>query len=343
VRRNTLTIPMHLGLRGEFRAVVHDGDGVPKRETPYNKNIITAGGLNYFFTGAETAGFCVAGDGNATPSMSDVTLDNYLGKMTTHLGVTGSVNNDPLSGPLWISSEARIQFVPGAFGGSSVNIAEAGFTYGPGALGAVDASTPLFNRGLLVDSLGNPTTVAVAPTEYLDLFWRYTVNIPDNVVGTVVIDVDGVPTNFDFTVRPANLTPVASASVAPWGYMVVLGGSFPNKNAFMPNGVTNPASNTLLNNSMASASGLLEPSTDWPSTTAIMRPTSATPQAYVFGDFFKDIEFIWTLGQGNVVGGIRTLLIYLGWTCWQIEFDPLLPKTDLKQLNITFRISANNA
>lgn len=337
--RKKIVIPMQVGLKGEFRALVHDGKGSVIQETPYGDNIITAGGLNSAFT-SDVGGYCVAGDGNATPDISDVTLDNYLGKMTTHLGVTGSVNNDPMAGDLWIQSEARVQFTPGAFGASPVNIAEAGFTNASGALGVVDASTPLFNRGLLVDSLGAPTTVAVQPTEYLDLFWRYTVKLPYNVAGTVSIDVDGVPTNFNFLMSPANLTPSSTASAAPWGYMTVLSGSFANKNVFMPNGLI--SNDNSLPRSGVSASTLRPPSTDWSTPAVNMRPSTVNLDTYTNGNFYRDVEVIWTLAQGNVVGGIKTILVHLGWTCWQIEFDPVLPKTDLKQLNIIFRLSAAN-
>src|SRR5690606_17397750 len=129
---------------------------------------------------------------------------------------TGTSNTDPLSGDLYLSTTVSTQVVPGAFGVSAVNIAEAGFTVNQTTLAGVDATTNLYSRGLLVEGGGLPTTVAVQPDEYLDMLWEHKVNVPYDSTGSFNLDMDGVPTPFDFTVRPIEFTPNNGGSIAPW-------------------------------------------------------------------------------------------------------------------------------
>jgi hypothetical protein len=332
-----ITVPIKVGLKGEYKAVVHKGDGVPIRETAWGKNIITGLGLDAALT-YEDHGYCVAGNGNATPSISDTTLDSYLGKMSATISRTGSVNSDPGAGQLYISTLVRTQFNPGAFGGSPVNISEAGFTTGAGALSSVNSTTPLFSRGLLVDEFGNPTAVAVQPDEYLDIFWRFTVNLPYNTTGSFNLTVDGVPSVIDYQVRPLRLVPIFGPSNIPWNY--VSGATLPNTqgNIYLVRGL---AGFTLLGDSGVVGTPMVAPSGNitYPSTS---QPTAASYSSYNSGDYYRDITLVWALAQGNVIGGIQTVIVYTGYTCWQLQLDPVINKDDTRQLNLTFRISVEN-
>jgi len=331
-----IIVPLRLGLKGEYKALVHKGDGVAIRETPWGGNIITATGMDRAFI-IQDHGFCVAGDGNATPDISDVNLDSYLGKMSTTISRSGTVNSDPGSGALYLSTIVRTQFIPGAFGGAPVNIAEAGFTCNEGTLAGVNSTTPLFSRGLLVDEFGAPTAVAVQPDEYLDIFWRFTVNLPYNAAGSFNLDIDGVPTAFDFLVRPLDLTPGTSLGTAAWAYVVAASAPNAQGNVYFNNALG--TATDLTRNGVVST-GMVAPSSSI-ATPAANRPVAINWQTYTDGNFYRDVEMIWTLAQGNV-GGILTAVAYLGYTEWQVEFDPVISKDDTRQLNLTFRLSIEN-
>ena len=130
--------------------------------------------------------WCVAGTGNAPPTESDVLLDAYAGRANTAINSVLDINNDAGNLPLYWRVTLRSTFEPGAFGGSSVNIAEAGMAQtSTDAPSSITSTSPLSSRGLLVDSFGNPTTVSVAPSEYLDIIWEYTEYLPYDLAGAV--------------------------------------------------------------------------------------------------------------------------------------------------------------
>lgn len=343
---------------GRFRAVVHTGHtfddegriikrGEVLRETPFGRNTITLTGFNNLLSRTGTTRLAiVAGSGNATPTESDLILTAYLGKMSTRTSVTTSINNDIGSGPLFYRLTYTATFNPGAFGVSSVNVAEAGVTFTEPTLGNINSTTLIGAHGLLVDGGGSPTTVAVAPDEYLDIVWEYTEWLPHDATGTVSIDIDGVPTDHTYYVRPAYLGSWLSGG----GWKPTTYGAASDTAQF-----PDPANEQWMNaiaggvnyqRGSAVAAGPLGVASEGPSGAfdSSLVASSMGLATYATDSKQRGITMAWAPTRGNVGGaGIGAVTLILGHTQWQVSYDPPIEKVASKQLSLTFNLALANA
>lgn len=333
-------------LEGRYKAIKHKGHkfdedgnflefGEVIEETGWGKNIITTVGIDAWMVGGLNM-WCVAGAGNSTPSESNTVLASYAGKQTTR-PITNVVTRqtDPVVGDLYIRTVQRSTFNPGNFGASPVNIAEAGMTFGQSSLALVTASTLLFSRGLLVDGGGLPTTISVAPDEFLDIVWEFTVYVPYDSTGTVSLTIDGVPTNHTYYVRPHRLDGGA------WSWTAnTAGATFMGLAAFTPTigtGTTS-TSGTFLSNGT-----LVAPTVSLPTTTLAFRASTLVNAAYITGSKQRQTNGTWTLANGNAAApGVQLAVVNLGDTQWQVSYNPPIAKTNTKQLNLSFMLSFAN-
>src|SRR5690606_37976758 len=74
-----------------------------------------------------------------------------------------------------------------------------------GSSGIPNNSTPIFNRARVVDEMGNPTTITVLSDEFLEVIYEITLYAIDGATGTLTINIDGTPTNFDYEIRPISM------------------------------------------------------------------------------------------------------------------------------------------
>lgn len=338
--------PVGVRSRGRFRAVVHTGHtydsfgnivrhGIILRETPFGRNTITDGGFDRLLTHTFSSIVMVAGSGNTTPSESDTTLASYLGKSATISSASTTRETTPDSNDeVWWRTTKRYTFGPSSLGGGSVNVAEAGVAFG--SIGSVNSSSPIGARGLLVDDMGNPTTVSVDnDVEYLDLIWEYTEWIPASATGTVELEIDGTPTDFDYEVRPYNFGNTGgSFNSSPW-----VNASSNNIPGWYPAGDStytwSKATNVF--------AGPLDAITGNPlgNGTRAWIPIMSS-STYINGSKTRSLHCTWLPTQGNVVGGIGAVRVDLGHSSWQVGFDPKIAKVDTKQLDLVFTLSMAN-
>ena len=334
-------------LQGRYKAIKHKGHkfdengelvefGEVIEETGWGKNIITLVGIDALLgTGASLELWSVAGTGNATPSEANTVLASYAGKQTTR-PINGVITRqtNPAS-DLYIRLVDRCTFNPGAFGASPVNIAEAGKTFGQSTLGSVNASTQLFSRGLLVDGGGSPTTISVAPDEYLDIVWEFTIYIPYDATGIVSLNIDGTPVDHTYYVRPIRLDGYQKS----WFYVftAVNGSTSLRINAILINaGASSWGFGTALSNAVLST-----PAAD-PSGTALPA-SSVSATAYVAGSKQRQFNAVWTLLSGNAAApGARLVAVSLNWPSFQVSYSPPIAKTSAKQLDLSFMLSFAN-
>lgn len=334
-------------LQGRYKAIKHKGHkfdengelvefGEVIEETGWGKNIITLVGINTWLGSASTLFiWAVAGTSNATPSEANTVLGAYAGRRTAlPVGDTLTRQVDPLAGELYIRNVSRSTFNPGAFGASSVNIAEAGMAM---SSTAPSSSTQLFSRGLLVDGGGSPTTISVAPDEYLDIVWEFTIYVPYGTTGTVSLTIDGVATNHTYVVRPVRLDGfsvwssfAASAGTGP-GYI-------PTITPTLGGADTNSYNGTSVNNGALTA-----PTVNPPMASASHRPTAVSWSAYIAGSKQRQCNATWSLTAGNVAApGVQVAVMGLGWPSFQVSYSPPIAKTASKQLNLSFMLSFAN-
>ncbi len=342
--------PVLVRSTGRFRAVVHTGHeydqfgnitrhGLILRETPFGRNKITLGGFARLLANTASTMVMVAGAGNTTPTEADTVLASYLGKSNTVATQATTRNTTPnVDGDVMWRTTYRITFGPSSMGGGSVNVAEAGVSFGT-AVGSVNSSTQLSARGLLVDGGGLPTTVSVNnATEYLDIIWEYTEWVPASTTGIVSLTIDGVPTNFDYEVRPHYFDNVGgSFNFHGWqnaGSLAIPGYATNNsKSGYPASGATCAFAGPL---------GVITGNALGNSTAANV-PTAMATAAYVAGSKQRTFTCTWLPTEANIAGGgIGALKVNLSHAVFQVGFSPKIAKINTKQLDLGFTFAMAN-
>lgn len=145
-------------LGARFRLVVHKGDiSKPTSQTDWFNNLVLNIGLDRMSVGMWIDRCCV-GTGNSTPVATQTALDSFLASTTSYLvdssrqaGVQTTIS------PYYYWHRQTWRFNPGVATG---NISEVGLGWG---------NTALWNRALIKDGAGDPTTITVLADEYLDV------------------------------------------------------------------------------------------------------------------------------------------------------------------------------
>lgn len=185
-------------VQGRFQLKVYKADGTLKTDTGWFNNLVLDQGLNIMATNSWFNGVAV-GTGNSEPIASQVKLDAESAR--TNKSVAGSTEKGALliTGTTdyyhWHRSAYR--FAAGVF--KNVNLAEVGITSQAGTL---------WNRALLKDTEGNPTTITVLEDEYLDVIVEFRVYCKDEeITGTIdMVNKKGVLIRkVGYKVKPADI------------------------------------------------------------------------------------------------------------------------------------------
>src|SRR5690606_24898680 len=143
----------------------------------------------------------------STPQPTDTSLQSFLGG--GGLVEEGWMIRNTTVSPRSITVGVRIRASEGAVVG---NVAEIALCRG--TTGIPNNSTPIFNRARVVDEMGNPTTITVLSDEFLEVIYEITLYTIDGATGTLTINIDGTPTNFDYEIRPINMNHTSSWVIA---------------------------------------------------------------------------------------------------------------------------------
>jgi hypothetical protein len=172
-----------MGAAGFYRLEVNKAESnLLVKDTGWFKNIITDRGLvewyilpkfGSFDDSGDIASNCCVGTGNTTPATTDVQLAAYLASASsTTGGGTGGYPGKASAGyvaaagaePAYWYARYTYQFGTGVAAG---NLTEVG-TYPGGASYSAD----LFSRALILDDMGNPTSITVLSDEILTVTWE---------------------------------------------------------------------------------------------------------------------------------------------------------------------------
>lgn len=288
-----------MGLSGEYRFVVRDAaTHAVKRETDWMKNLITDAGLNRLGTGG-WFGYCHIGTGSTTPAFGDTGL--AVPAATTASLQSSFTSNS--GSPLYETTTTIVyRFNAGALNG---NYTEVGISWGGGTL---------FSRALIVDGGGSPTTITVASTEYLDVYYRLTV-VPDLSDSSYGVTIGGV--GYTVTRRASSVSYTPS-----WT---------PSNTVWLP-ATASGATVTAYSGNAGAVTG--SPSGDYANFF-----TGATIATYSNNSLINTGTLNFGLGDLNVSGGIKTLLVYNSVGAWQHQFDVAIPKDPTKIMSLTFTLS----
>lgn len=354
-----MSLKTHLGTvlcRGRYKAIVHSGHeldadgrilrhGEIKSETPFGKNLITKLGFDYSLgrTGLGAQPLMVCGPSSSPVSEDDVLMGDAFGYASQFASSTITASNaNPDNGPLFQTVEHRRTFPPGSLGATPVVISKAGIVLAPSttpALAQVRAAS-LLSAGLLIDHLGNPTSVAVLPTDFLDIVWEYTEFVAYEVAGEMPFTINGVSAPLTYVVRPLNLW--SPAGIRSWP---ALGNGYFN---FSPAFQVRSALGANNNGATCVVASELEVITTFGEIAAgSMRPSTLTAEPYVNGSKRRKFTAAWAPSQGNASPAVRRAIVAIGLNnnmgAFQVQFDPPIPKDATRQLELTFELVMANA
>lgn len=152
-----------------FKLVARKTDSSVARETDWFCNLVLDTGLARMSVGTWIDRCCI-GTGNSTPVAAQTALDKFLASTTTKQASSTSVQ--VTTSPYYYSVTVTWRFGQGVAAG---NISEVGLGWG---------NSNLWNRALIKDSNGNPTTITVLSDEYLDVISEIRIYPGDTVSGS---------------------------------------------------------------------------------------------------------------------------------------------------------------
>jgi len=182
-----------IDVQAHFKLVARTSDGSERNLTDWFPNLVLDSGLDRMSQGAWFTGVAV-GTGNSEPLVTNVGLDALLASTTTVIEVGSSRQLDAL--PYYYSLVTVFRFAQGVAAG---NISEIAMTWG---------GNNCWNRALIKDINGNPTTITVLPNEFLDVYTELRIypKMTDTVTTVDLLNAKGrVESTHTVTVR-ANMS-----------------------------------------------------------------------------------------------------------------------------------------
>lgn len=265
-------------------------------------NLIVNGGLDLLATSSSFMNACQVGTGNTPVSATQTSLAARLaGTSTTASGSTTAAS----SAPYYVSRKITYKFAEGAAAG---NLAEVGIGT------TANTSWTMFSRALIKDGSGSPTTITVLSDEALDVIYELRYYAPaEDVTGTITA-TGTIAGTYDYIIRNSRVNQSSSADA--W-YIPQAQNSVGQARAF---------------------SGDIGLETSEPSGT-YSNLNSPSTLAYTAGNYYIDRVIKVLASQGNFTGeAVRSLWAKAGIGCYQIQFDPAIPKTTDDAIDFTLRI-----
>lgn len=299
-------------LQGRYKMEAHtldeDGNIVSSRVlADWFPNLITNQGMDFLGQGTNYENSCQVGTGSTAPAFTDTGLAVYLAGTST----TQSRTQVPGVAPDYFASLVIVfRFAAGVATG---NLTEVG-------VGTANSGSVLFSRALILDGMGNPTTITVLPTEVLDVTYELRVYPPlGDIVG--VVTISGI--NYNYTARASQVTSTKNGiTYIGWG--------------FLTTGISAGSSDGTI----TYYDGVLGPITGSPTGTNTSQGVAASvPAAYSAGSHLQNYTVTTDLVNGNLAGGISCIAHGAGWTYYQTQYTPKIPKTAANTLVLNYRHS----
>ena len=297
--------PLGFGTRmqGFYKIDAVKADGRRRVLADWFPNLITDVGLNQIGTNSNWAAKCFVGSGTNAPNVLDTGLQTLVAESNTLTSAFGAQAVEPYFG--W--GRQVFRFNEGVAAG---NLSEVGV----GSAGGVT----MFSRALILDGVGNPTTITVLSDEFLDVTYEIRVYPPlVDVLGTITISA----IDYGFTLRSAFVT-----NGTNWhdGGGAFTGGGFPN------NGVT-----------LYGGAGLaLGAITAGPTSVGSSQSFNTAQDAYVPGSLERGFSIDVPLNLANFTPGITGLIFTVGngrRGTFQVAIDTPIPKDATKLLSLDFK------
>lgn len=280
--------------------------GSRREPVPPFKNLILNQGLNRMGDNPDWLTWCQVGSGSTAPSVNDTSLvSRVAGSLTLQSGQSIA---QP-SPPYYVARTNTYRFAAGVATG---NLAEVGVGW---------ASTgSLFSRALVLDALGNPTTITVLSDEILDVTYQFRQYMPA-VDGAGSVTLRGVVHSF---VSRACAVTTAATNASNTGWFLQASGTSA--------GATGGSLDSAYTGGIGSETSTGPSGVNLPA-------TSSSPSPYSSGSLSRDFVLFFNNSSGNNASGIGAIRIRLGIGLYQFGFTPSIMKTANDTLSLTFRHS----
>lgn len=304
------TVSFGAGISGEYKIVITKPDGSISLDTGWFNNLILNTGLDRIGNAGASVIFryCRVGTGTSTPVATQTALDAQVGASGS-MGAATSTSNE--GAPLYRSTQVfTCTFAQGAVVG---NITEVG-------IGWETTGSTLFSRALILDNLGNPTSITLVAIDQLTVYYRVRIVPPLTDFSSSVIIAS---TTYNYTSRVASVGSFGTSQ-----YLFTLGNYFSAGAA----STTYEAGATLGSITAAGPTGTQSGTTG-----------SVSTASYTDGTYYRDASWSWSITQGNAIGGIQALRLTWGTTYqpfdYQIAFDSPIPKTNTNVFTLVTRFA----
>ena len=293
-----------IGMSGRYKlAAVTAETGEVREETPWFDNLITDAGLERI--GANGVGtYCMVGSGSAAPTVTDTTLATWVAATS---GVQTASEVVATAAPRYVAQRKVYRFAVGVAAG---NLTEVGIGW---------TTTAVFSRTLIKDGNGNPTTLTVLPSEFLDVTYEFRLYCPE---ADTPLSVTLAGTTHTGVIRAALVSDAAS-----WSPTYVLsdgmGAAYGSTALNGYSGATLGAQTGVPTGATASGSG-----------------GTYSVAGYVAGSKKRTITCTVGLNDLNLAGGLNAAFLRpLRAGAFQMSFSPPIPKTASQTLSLTFELS----
>lgn len=283
---------------GYYKIEAVKADGSRRLLADWFPNLILDAGLDRMGSNSDYLNSCQVGSGSTAPVATQTTLVARVAGTSTKPSDT-SANSG--SEPYFARRTVTFRFSQGVATGV---LAEVGVGW------AITGS--LFSRALILDALGNPTTITVLSDESLDVTYELRMYVWTGE-NSGVISLRGE--SYDSVQKSAN--------AAAWS----LSGS--NLNAGTASGVGTARAFT----------GSISAAIAGSPSGADIGPAEYTVTEYTAGSLYRVINLTAGLSQWNNASGIGAIRLTMGWGAWQLGFTPNIQKTSSDILTFQIRHS----
>lgn len=303
---------IHMGLAGRFRLRVRRPDGSVKTDTGWFRNLILNSGLDYIGSFAPSGNpsqiaYCAVGSGTSAVTADQTALVSEVAR-TSSISTSETISAAS-EAPYYWSVIKHFRF---SAGGATGNLGEVGCSAFSSA-----ASGNLFNRALITDSEGNPTTITVLSDETLDVDFEFRV-YPATADVSSTVTISG--TDYATVTRPAGVSSITTSqwtALGDYAYLYAVT-SYVNSYSGGIGGITGSPSGTSLGSATS----------------------GSAPTAYVPGSYAQVLRLSWSISAAT--SSIGSILVRTGLGAWQIGFTPVLPKTNANVLTLDVKFTWAN-
>lgn len=307
----TPTIPVGFTVQGLFRCILRERDETVAQDTGWFSNLITDTGMERIKISPGYA-YGLIGSSNTAPAVTDTKMGTYLaGPISDALSPTIGFRTTPQRHGY---GQYNWRFDTGVGTGT---VREVGATNTNSS-----SSYLLSSRALVADSGGTPMEIVKGADQILDVYHerRVIVKLTD---WTGIVDISGV--NYDVIIRAGRAyTARESFGGGPVALWDPTSGISPNV-GFSPG--------------LAYATDIDPNVWGYPSGTGVAATGETSTTVIDDGTWYETTQIEVLLDGFNVVGGIRSIFLPAGCSSWQVQFDPVVPKTNEKRLRLNFKFT----